>query len=357
MKTHEDYMLRCIELALKGAGHVSPNPMVGSVIVKNGRIIGEGYHKKYGQAHAEVNAVKDAIKKRYNLIDSTMYVTLEPCSHYGKTPPCTDLIISSGIKEVIIGAEDPNPLVSGKGISILRKAGIKVRIGILKNICKHLNRFYFKYITRGLPYIIVKTAQTIDGRIADEQGNSKWITSYQSRKFVHLIRSRIDAVLVGTKTVIKDNPSLTVRHVKGRNPYRIIIGNSLSPDNSKKIFSDGNIEKTIIVLSKSLIKKVAQFEKKGIRVITCNTLNGIIDLKEAMRKIAELGISSIMVEGGSFTASEFIKKQLWDELMIFIAPGILGKGLNSFTEQIKPDSFRIINHHRFGNDILINIIK
>ncbi|MCX7877854.1 MAG: bifunctional diaminohydroxyphosphoribosylaminopyrimidine deaminase/5-amino-6-(5-phosphoribosylamino)uracil reductase RibD [Ignavibacteria bacterium] len=357
MNRHEKHILKTIELAIKGAGYVSPNPMVGCVIVKNGKIIGEGYHRKFGGSHAEVNAVKDAIRKGYNLKGASMYVTLEPCCHHGKTPPCTDMIISSGIKEVIIGSEDPNSLVSGKGIKILKEKGIKVKSGVLQDLCQHLNRFFFKYIRTGLPYVIIKIAQTLDGKIADEKGNSKWISSYESRKFVHLIRSKIDAVLIGSNTLNKDNPSLTVRHVKGRNPFRIIISRNLSLDIRKKIFSDKYRYKTIILTSSDSIAEKSKYTKKGIKIITCKTKKKLIDLEDAMRKVKELGIASLMVEGGSFTASEFIRNKLYDEIMIFQSPRIMGNGLNSFTVKASLENFKEISCHNFGKDILINLLK
>ena len=358
MTLEEKLMYRCLELAGKGAGYVSPNPLVGCVIAKNNKIIAEGYHKKFGSNHAEVKAINSAIKKGINLKGSELYVNLEPCSHYGKTPPCVDKIIEHKISKVIIGIKDPHPLVSGKGIRKLRQNGIEVKAGVLENECKELNRFFLKYVKTGLPYITIKTAQTLDGKIADKNYNSKWISSFESRKLVHKLRRVFDAVLIGKNTVKYDNPSLTVRHAKGRNPYRIVIDGKLELNLNKKLFSDRFKHKTIVITSNNVSKKkIHNFERKNIKVICCKTKEGLIDLKDALRKIARLGITSILVEGGAFTSTEFLKKNLDDANMIFIAPKIMGEGIDAFNTSIDLRWYKKINYHRSGKDILINIKK
>ncbi|MCI0448476.1 MAG: bifunctional diaminohydroxyphosphoribosylaminopyrimidine deaminase/5-amino-6-(5-phosphoribosylamino)uracil reductase RibD [Chlorobi bacterium] len=358
MTTNEKIMYRCLELAGKGAGYVSPNPLVGCVIAKNGKIIAEGYHKKFGSNHAEINAINSAIKKGVNLKGAELYVNLEPCSHYGKTPPCVDKIIQHKISKVIIGIKDPNSLISGKGIKKLKQNGVRVKTGVLVNECRELNRFFLKFVKTGVPYVTIKTAQTLDGKIADKNYNSKWISSIQSRKLVHRLRRVFDAVLIGKKTLEIDNPSLTVRHVKGRNPYRIVIDRRLTLSLNKKIFSDIFRHKTIVITSaKAGKKKINDFEKRNIKVIMCKTKNSLIDLKDALKKLASLGITSILVEGGAITSSEFLKNKLADAMMLFIAPKIMGDGINAFNITVNLSRFRKINFHHFKKDILISVKK
>lgn len=351
-------MARCIELAKKGAGYVSPNPLVGCVIVKNGKIIAEGYHKKFGTPHAEVNAIDDGLTRKINLKGSSLYVNLEPCSHTGKTPPCTDKIIENKIAEVIIGIQDPNRLVSGKGIKRLGKAKIKVRTGILENQCRELNKFYFKHITTGTPYVTLKAAQTMDGKIADALGNSKWISSESSRKLVHKLRSEYDAVLIGRKTVENDNPQLTVRHIKGRNPYRIVIDKKLTPNLNSNLFSDTFSDRTIIVTSSipdEFLEKL--FEQRNIRVINAKLKDDKINLQDALKNLGKTGIASIMVEGGAYTFTEFIKQNAADELIFFISPRVMGKGIGTFTfeEQFSLMKFKSVSCGISGDDIVLTI--
>jgi len=324
-------MMECITLAEKGGGYVSPNPMVGAVLVKNGKVIGRGYHQRFGGHHAEVNAIRSA---KQSVRGATLYVNLEPCNYWGKTPPCTDLIIKNGISKVVIGCKDPNSIVSGKGIQLLRKAGIKVEEGVLKTECKKLNETFEKYITKGLPFVTLKIAQTIDGKIADKAGNSKWITNPTSRKLVHYLRSRYDAVLVGARTVIKDNPLLTVRDVKRRSPLRIVVDGNLSVDPKSNIFisSDG---KTILFTSQKAVRtnspKKSKLYKSGVEIIELESRrNGVISLKEILHVLAARGIASVLAEGGAQIFSSFIREKMVDKLVVFIAPKIFGKGLNSF---------------------------
>jgi diaminohydroxyphosphoribosylaminopyrimidine deaminase/5-amino-6-(5-phosphoribosylamino)uracil reductase len=357
--TDEIYIKKCLDIAVNGAGYVSPNPLVGCVIVKNKKIVAEGYHKKFGTAHAEINAIDSAKSKGIKLNDSTLYVNLEPCSHFGKTPPCTDRIIENKIAEVVIGTIDPNPEINGKGIKKLKKAGIKVRAGVLEDECRKVNKFYFKYIKTGIPYVTLKLAQTIDGKIADMNGDSKWISSLESRKYVHELRSIYDAVLIGKNTLEKDNPKLTVRYIRGRNPYRIVIDKELTPDLNKDLFSDKYSDKTIVISSgrqDEFIDRI--FSERKITLINAKLTEDKIDLKDALKKLAKTGISSILVEGGAYTFTEFIESSLADELLIFTAPKIMGKGLSSFLPQKMIELSKNINIdcRKVGNDILINII-
>ena len=358
-KLDELFMMECIALAEKGGGYVSPNPMVGAVLVKRGKVIGRGYHKRFGDSHAEVNAIRSA---KQSVRGATLYVNLEPCNYFGKTPPCTDLIIESGISEVIIGSKDPNPIVRGKGIQQLRKAGIKVEVGVLENECKKLNESFEKYTTKGLPFVTLKIAQTLDGKIAYKTGNSKWITNPTSRKLVHHFRSRYDAVLVGARTVIKDNPKLTVRDAEGRNPLRIVIDGDFRVDPKSNIFTPSEV-KTILFTTPKVVrtnsKKKNILTKSGIEIIELEPKrNGFISLSEVLQMLAARGIASVLVEGGAQIFSSFIQEQLVDKLLVFIAPKIFGKGLNSF-EYIQDQSIkkyiqlRDVSIMNLDNDLLI----
>lgn len=360
--TDESYIQLAIEIAKKGKGQVSPNPLVGCIIVKQDKIIGAGYHQKYGSNHAEINAIESSSE---NVEGSTLYINLEPCSHHGKTPPCVDKIIESKIKRVVIGTMDMNPLVSGRGIKKLKKAGIEVKVGLQEKECIYLNKFFFKYITQKIPYITLKAAQTLDGKIADTNFDSKWITSVDSRRRVHSLRAQYDAVLIGAGTVKKDNPSLTVRLTEGRNPHKIILDDKLTLPVESKIFTSSDKELIILTSPKSRTKKkkIKKLITLGAEVLFIKGWDdGKIDLKQAMKELAKLNIASVLVEGGSKVFTSFIKQNLFDELLLFIAPKILGKGLTAI-EDIGIKSIRkamklkINNAEKVGDDILIELIK
>ncbi len=360
--TDESYIQLAIEIAKKGKGEVSPNPLVGCIIVKDDKIIGAGYHQKYGQNHAEINAINTA---KGDPEGSTMYVNLEPCSHFGKTPPCVDKIIEKKIKRVVIGTLDMNPLVSGRGIKKLKNAGIEVKVGLLEKECIELNKFFFKFISKKMPYVALKAAQTLDGKIADSNFDSKWITSVNARRKVHSLRAQYDAVLVGAGTVKKDNPSLTVRLTEGRNPKKIVIDDKLSLPVDSKIFSGGENSLIIITSEKSLgkRKKVNKIFSKGADILFIKeTESGGIELKSALRELAKKNITSVLVEGGSKIFTSFINQNLFDELLFFIAPKLLGKGLPAVGDfgiksVRKALKLQIHNVERLGEDILIELIK
>lgn len=331
------YISECIKLAKNGAGCVSPNPLVGCIIVKNGKIIGKGYHKIFGGPHSEVNAINDAKKKGNSLINSTLYVNLEPCSHFGKTPPCTDLILKEKISKVVIGMKDPNPEVNGKGIKILKKAGIKIECGILKKECEELNKFFIKFITKKIPYVTLKIAQSIDGKIALNNNKSKYITGNESLKLVHKLRSEYDAVLIGKNTALLDNPFLTVRLVKGRNPYRIVIDKDSKLPEHLNIFTDKNSDKTIVINS---------------------TQNKKISPMNILKALYELNISSVLVEGGANIFSQFIEKNLFDDIYFVIAPKIIGDGISAFgdfkiTTLSKTKNIFLNKSFQSGNDLIL----
>jgi diaminohydroxyphosphoribosylaminopyrimidine deaminase/5-amino-6-(5-phosphoribosylamino)uracil reductase len=361
--TDESYIKLAIEIAKKGHGKVSPNPLVGCIIVKNDRILGAGFHEKFGSKHAEVNA----IEKAGNSVEgATLYSNLEPCSHYGKTPPCVDLIISSKIKKVVIGTLDMNPQISGKGVKKLKAAGIEVKVGILENECITLNKFFFKYITKKLPYVTLKAAQTIDGKIADKAGESSWISSVPSRKYVHSLRAKYDAVLVGAGTVEKDDPKLTVRLTEGRNPKRIILDPDLSLKLNYKIFERNSDKNLIVITSKKSMGKKRRINKLnslGVTILFAKEeKEDRINLKNALREMQKIGIASVLVEGGSQVFTSFIKENLFDEMITFISPKILGCGVpvvgNLGIKQLQKSlKIKINNVEKIGDDVLVEFYK
>jgi diaminohydroxyphosphoribosylaminopyrimidine deaminase / 5-amino-6-(5-phosphoribosylamino)uracil reductase len=325
----EYYMKLALALARRGLGKTSPNPMVGAVIVKGGKIVGQGYHRRFGGPHAEINAIQDA---RGDVNGAVLYVTLEPCCHKGKkTPPCLDTLLKYNWKRVVIGTLDPNPKVNGRSIEILRQKGIETKIGVLKEECQKLNEAYFKYIQTGTPFVTLKFAQTLDGRIATSTGDSKWISSEPSLKWAHRLRSLHDAVLVGVGTVLKDDPQLTVRLVKGRNPTRVVVDSRLRISLNSKILKDLEIAPTIIATtSQADIEKKLALKVMGIEVLTTGEdSEGMVDLKDLLYKLGEKNISSVLVEGGATTITSFIRQGLADKIVAIIAPKIVGKGVET----------------------------
>ncbi|MGL5354233.1 MAG: bifunctional diaminohydroxyphosphoribosylaminopyrimidine deaminase/5-amino-6-(5-phosphoribosylamino)uracil reductase RibD [Clostridium sp.] len=354
----EEYMKLALELAKKGRGKVNPNPLVGAVIVKNGEIIGQGYHEYYGGNHAEINAFNSAT---CDLANSTIYVTLEPCSHYGKTPPCVDKIIENNISRVIVGCLDPNPKVCGSGIKKLKSAGIEVKFGVLENECRKINEVFIKFITEKKPFVILKSAMSLDGKIATAKGESKWITSREAREEVHNLRNEILGIMVGVNTVIKDNPELTCRLDGGRNPIRIIVDSKLRIPIESKVICDENKINTIIATTKNAdVNKILDIQKLGVKVLIIKSKDGRVDLKELIIKLGELNIDSILLEGGSTLNFSAIKSGIVDKVQIYISPKIIG-GENSKTPvgglgiEFLKDAFRIrdLRAKTIGEDILI----
>ncbi len=326
-KEYNKLMKKCIKLAKQGEGQVCPNPLVGCVIFDdNFRIISEGFHKKYGENHAERNAILNA---KENLKGTNLIVNLEPCSHYGKTPPCTDLIIEKGIKKVIIGMTDPNPIVNGKGISKLKEAGIEVISGILEAECKELNKFFIKNQTENKIYVTIKTAVTMDGKIASQTGNSKWITDEFSRLEVQKLRNKYDAILTSSTTIIKDNPLMTCRMKKGRNPLRIIIDTNLKTSKNSKIY-ENNGARIIIVTAENISSAKMKEFPNYIEFLKCPLIDEKIDIKKMLELLFEKGIRSILVEAGGTLNNSFIQANEVDSIIQFIAPKILAdkNGIN-----------------------------
>ncbi len=320
LKTNQDiyYMRRALELAEKGKGKTSPNPMVGCVIVKNNKIIGEGYHQKAGAPHAEIIALDSAIE---DVQDSTIYISLEPCTHFGKTPPCVSKVIEVRPKRVVIAMEDPNPLVSGKGIKALESSGINVDVGILKEEACRQNEVFIKYITKKIPFVIAKWAMTMDGKIATVTGDSKYISTSDSLRVVHKIRSEVDAILVGGKTVFKDNPLLTVRHIEGeyKNPIRIILDSEKELSRDLNVFRDRSIAPTWIATT---YRRKYSFVDKVIELNPSE--NGYVSLIELMQELGKLEIASVLIEGGGNVFSSSFQQGIVDKIYCFVCPKIFG---------------------------------
>ncbi|MGE5680890.1 MAG: bifunctional diaminohydroxyphosphoribosylaminopyrimidine deaminase/5-amino-6-(5-phosphoribosylamino)uracil reductase RibD [Bacillota bacterium] len=361
--TDESYIKLALEIAKKGRGMVSPNPMVGAIVVKDEKIIGAGFHEAFGGSHAEINAFNNA---KQDVTGATLYVNLEPCCHFGKTPPCVNAIIEKKIKRVVIGTLDMNPIVRGNGVKVLKEAGIEVKVGVLEEECAELNKFFFKHVSKQIPYVTLKAAQTLDGKIADCSGDSKWITSVSSRRYVHELRSNYDGVLVGTSTVRKDDPSLTVRFIEGRNPKRIVIDTGLKLNLNHKLFVN-NIDSNLIILtsknSTSRVRKIKKLEETGARIVFIKeNKDGTLNLKEALEELGKSGISSLLVEGGRKIYTSFVKENLFDEFLVFISPKLLGEGI-SVVEGLGIHSIRktlklkIRSVEKLGDDVLLELTK
>lgn len=358
MKMDEKYMQLAINLARQAQGQTSPNPLVGAVIVKDGEIIGMGAHLKAGTAHAEVHALSMAGE---NARGATIYVSLEPCNHQGRTGACTHRLIEAGIARVYVAALDPNPLVAGKGVEALRQAGIEVVTGILADEARDMNTSYNKYIVTRKPYILLKAAMTLDGKIATKTGDSKWITNASSRQHVHEIRNQLDAIMVGSQTVIADDPLLTTRLPQGgKNPIRIVLDSKLSLPLAAKLL-DTKEARTIIATTGARDEaKASDLEDKGVEVLICKDKNGQVDLEDCLAKLGELGITSILVEGGSELHGAFLGERLFDEVMIFIAPKLIGgregklafagEGFDLMKEAVELDDIKISH---FDGDICL----
>jgi diaminohydroxyphosphoribosylaminopyrimidine deaminase/5-amino-6-(5-phosphoribosylamino)uracil reductase len=321
MADFEKLMRQAFKLAEKGLGYTSPNPPVGAIIINDGEVIAKGYHRRFGAPHAEIEALRKAKDRSRNAI---IISTLEPCSHFGKTPPCADALIAAGIRTVVSAIEDPNPLVSGKGFGKLRGAGIEVINGVGENQAQRFYQPYFKFITTGISYVTVKFAQSIDGRIATATGHSRWISSPESLKFAHKLRAANDAVLVGANTLKSDDPLLTTRLVKGRNPARIVLTESGKLNFKSKLFHD-NAARTIVATGRnSILKSNGHFE-----IIRLKKQTDSLSLKDLLHQLGRMGIMNLLVEGGSEVITSFLKQKLADKVIICVAPMIIGQGLDA----------------------------
>ena len=350
------FMKEAIKQAKNGVGFVNPNPLVGSIIVKNSKIIGTGYHKKFGNSHAEINALKQAGKKSEN---ATIYITLEPCFHHGKTPPCVDVIISAGITRCVIASKDPNPKVNGKSIKKLRENGVEVDVSVCKEEAKEIIKPFFKFIRTKLPFVYLKLGITLDGKIATASYNSKWITNTSARHHSHQLRSKYMSLLVGANTIIKDNPSLTCR-IKGKNnPYRIILDGNLKIPKTSKVLKNNEDKKTIIITSKDNKKKSINYNANFI------FLKGKkFSFKEILVALGKLNIDSILVEGGNKIISQAFKENIIDEGDIIVAPKIIGDSkavsfVSGFSTNLIKDSIYLKNLEikKIGNNVCFHFKK
>lgn len=373
-------MRRAIELAKKGGGYVHPNPLVGCVVVKDDEIIADGYHEKYGEFHAERNALT---RCKTETKGASLYVTLEPCCHYGKTPPCTEIIIEKGIKKVFVGILDPNPLVAGKGVKILQDAGIEVEVGLCENEIREMNKVFLKYITTKRPYVIMKTAMTLDGKIAAYTGDSKWVTNEESRKKVHELRSELAGVVVGIGTVLADDPMLTCR-LEGNHhqPIRIVVDSNLRIPADSQLVKTAKEYRTIVACrhfdrseaerseveksslnvnkQKGFLDSLQTLEMRGLEVIHCASKDGHVDINDLMAQLGAQGIDSLLLEGGGTLNAAFLEAGCVDEVWAFIAPKIIGgegaktpvsgKGIDKMSDAVNLQNIDIQN---INGDILI----
>lgn len=357
----EKYMKRAVELAKRGSGHVNPNPLVGAVIVRDGEILGEGWHEEYGKLHAERNAIAHAKKAGHSLEGSTIYVTLEPCCHYGKTPPCTEAIIEEGITRVVVGSDDPNPLVSGKGFQILREHGITVVTHVLKEECDAVNQVFFHYIRTGHPFVAMKYAMTMDGKIACHTGDSRWVTGEEARHHVQSLRNHYKGIMAGIGTVLADDPMLNCRMEGGRNPVRIICDDHLRIPFTSKLVQTAKEQPVITACLPGADKeKVKLLQEKGVTVWEIPQKEGRIDLRFLMEKLGENKIDGILLEGGGTLNESALQAGIISKVYCYLAPKIFG-GAEAKTPVegrgvgLAADAWRLkkTGMRQFGEDILL----
>jgi diaminohydroxyphosphoribosylaminopyrimidine deaminase/5-amino-6-(5-phosphoribosylamino)uracil reductase len=351
------FMRLALEEARKGLGRTAPNPVVGAVLVRNGKVISRGYHKKAGTPHAEVNCLRAAKGK---VKGAVMYTTLEPCDHYGRTPPCSLALLEAGVSRVVCGSSDPNPLVNGKGVARLRQAGIPVAQGVLREEADALNRPFFKFIQTRMPYVTLKAAATLDGKIATSTGDSKWVTGEAARKRVHGLRNQVDAILVGANTVRLDNPQLTSRIPKGRDPVRVVVDSKLSLSPELQLFTQKSSAKTVIAtLDSAESEKAKTFARQGNEVWSLPGKNGRVDLKGLLQKLADRGCLHVLVEGGAEIFGTLLRENLADEIQLFLAPKLLGKSGLSWIGELgigemgKAVPLSTLDFERLGEDVLL----
>jgi diaminohydroxyphosphoribosylaminopyrimidine deaminase/5-amino-6-(5-phosphoribosylamino)uracil reductase len=358
---HEKFMKAALGYARKGLGKTSPNPAVGAVIVRKGRVVAAGFHRRAGEAHAEVEALNQLKGKARQ--GDTLYVTLEPCNHFGRTPPCTEAILEKGVRKVVVGMRDPNPSVTGGGCDYLSGHGVEVVTGVLEEECRRLNDWFVTYVSKGRPFVIAKIAMTLDGWTATSTGNSRWVTNERSRQWVHRLRSQVDAVMVGVGTVTADDPLLNTRLTegRGRDPVRVIVDTHLSiPMNARVLRLPGDSE-TLIAVSKNLAtRRLKKLHGKKVTFLMCPEKEGRIDLRALMGILGKRSIASVLLEGGATLMGAMIRERLVDKFCIFKAPKILGgsdgrpmalgKGPSRMDQSIVLKDTRI---RRFGEDVLI----
>lgn len=354
------YMQMALELAARGTGYTSPNPLVGAVVVKNGRVLGRGYHERFGEAHAEVNALREAAEEARG---ATLYVTLEPCNHTGKTPPCTRKVLETGIRRVVVAMADPNPGVKGGGAAGLRAAGVEVVEGVLAEAARRQNEAYLKHTLTGTPFVVLKCAATLDGRIATRSGDARWVSGPQSRQFVHELRHAVDAIMVGVATVKADNPSLTTRLAdrQGCDPARIILDTHLSIPINARVLTQSSAAKTILATGPGVsADRRRRVEAAGAEVLPLPCRDDRVDLARLMQTLGHRGIASVLVEGGSRVSGSVLRDGLADKLYLFYAPKLMGgddgipicrgPGPERMQDCLKVDRISV---HRFGEDVMV----
>jgi diaminohydroxyphosphoribosylaminopyrimidine deaminase/5-amino-6-(5-phosphoribosylamino)uracil reductase len=353
----EQWMKRALHLAEAGRGKTSPNPVVGAVLVKRGKVVGEGYHARVGEAHAEIVALRQAGEKARGAV---LYLNLEPCAHYGRTPPCAPQVVKAGVKRVVIGMEDPNPVVNGKGTEALRKSGIAVKVGVLEKDCQRLNEAFCKYILKKEPFVVLKVAATMDGKIATRNGGSKWISGEASRRFVHQLRDQVDGVLVGIGTVLRDDPLLTARKKEGSEPYRIVLDSRLKIPEEAKVFEHSPSKVILATTESAPQEKIERLEKRGVRVLIVDSKEGRVDLRSCLSKLGQIGIMTLLVEGGSRVNGSFLDEGLIDKFLLFLSPKLIGdpqalgifsgRGVANLKDSV---ALKEIKTKRIGEDIFV----
>lgn len=356
----ERLVKRAFSLAKKGYGKTSPNPMVGAVLLRDGVIVGEGYHQKAGAPHAEINAISAAGNKAEG---ADLYINLEPCSHHGRTPPCVEAVIKAGIRRAFIAMVDPNPKVSGRGITLLKDAGIEVHVGILEAEARKLNEAYIKHIATGMPFVILKAAATLDGKTATKTGDSKWITGETSRQRVHRMRNGVDAILVGIKTIERDNPLLTarLRRGKGKDPARVVLDEELKISTEAHVVNPESEAPLIIATTdKAPTPRIIELERLGIEVLVFKNADGLVPLRPLIKELGSMGIVSLIIEGGSEVHASALREKIVDKIAFFYAPKIIGgvkslgivggSGAKYISEAIEVDE---VTTKKIGKDLLV----
>jgi diaminohydroxyphosphoribosylaminopyrimidine deaminase / 5-amino-6-(5-phosphoribosylamino)uracil reductase len=358
---HEKFMRVALGFARKGVGKTSPNPAVGAVIVRKGQVVAAGFHHKAGAPHAEVEALNRLGGNARP--GDTLYVTLEPCNHFGRTPPCTQAILEKGVRKVVVGMKDPNPQVTGGGCEVLSAQGVDVVTGVLEGECRRLNEWFVTYVTEGRPFVIAKTAMTLDGWTATSSGHSRWVTNERSRDWVHRLRNQVDGILVGVGTVMADDPLLTTRLRKGRgrDPVRIIVDTNLRVPMNARVLGHGKGSKTLIAVSEEVAgRRLKRLERKDVSFLVCPEKEGRIDLRALMDMLGKRSITSVLLEGGATLMGAMIREKLVDKFCIFKAPKILGasdgrpmalgQGPSRMDQSILLKDVQV---RRFGDDILV----
>lgn len=350
-------MRQVLRLAEKGRGRTSPNPVVGALVVNRGKVVGQGYHARAGGPHAEIIALEQAGEKARG---ATLYINLEPCTHYGRTPPCAPRVIEAGVKKAVIGMEDPNPLVRGKGVEGLKQAGLFVQVGVVEKECRALNESFSKYISKKEPFVILKIASTLDGKIGTRTGESQWITGEKSRGFVHRLRDQADGVLVGIGTVLKDDPQLTARIRGGRDPYRIVLDSRLRIGEGARVFGRDPSRVILCTTRRGSKAKMARLERRGVRILSVDEKGKKVDLRACLKELGALGIMTLLVEGGSRVNGSFLDEGLVDKFYLFLspkwigdpeAPGIFGgRGIRELQEAVQ---LKEVRTKRMGDDLLL----